>query len=225
VVEAVACYQDFVAFAHKHSSDPVLPLLYDIQHTSVRLALRGHGVVGHLRFAPPCVSNNSLYGMHGARQEETAQMGREALEQLIMARGGRRKAAASAEIEWSDLGGGSATDVPAEIDWGAAADGGGGAEAAAIDWDLGGAADPAEGNLHTLHCVCNCNAIGLARETESARIASFLPWGCGFSFDRRRGDRLGDRRRGGGWRRGGGGDRLGDRREWGDDVPRRTKLS
>jgi len=36
VVEAVGCYQDFVTFAHKHSEEPLLPLLHATQHASVR---------------------------------------------------------------------------------------------------------------------------------------------------------------------------------------------
>jgi len=63
-----------------------------------------------------------------------SQMGREALEHLIMSRGGCRKAAAATapQIDWSDLGGGNVT-----------ADGGGGVNGAVveIDWDLGGAAE------------------------------------------------------------------------------------
>lgn len=145
VVEAVTCYQDFVTFAHKYS-EPPLPLLHEIQQASVRprccgsaapsrsVAVRADGQ--KRRVLTLAGSGAGVVGCCVERQEQISQMGREALERLIMSRGGCRNAAAATapQIDWSDLGG---DDVTAD---------GGGADGAIveIDWDLGGAAEVGE---------------------------------------------------------------------------------
>jgi hypothetical protein len=158
VVEAVACYQDFVSFAHKHS-EPLLPVLHEIQHASVRARCCGTAapfsvcptcMCADTQTADTCGSGAAVVGCWGVGcgvlgrwQEEMSQMARDALEHLIMSRGGCRKAGAATapQIDWSDLGG---ADVTAD---GGGTDGG----VVEIDWDLGGAAEVGETSVRRAH--------------------------------------------------------------------------